>query len=557
MKKKFTFAVSSLLLYFLLLPAMMLGQTADTVYVPNIDSQGNYVNILINTIQGDTTATGARNNPNRVYRLQRGNIYFLSGRSYITFPVSIIATDDSADVQPPVIAPYPAEDGSVSRITIQFSANVHLRNLYFCGFAPNNVRASQDRPVVIAGTNAVLRMENCIVDGFYSAGVYNTGSNTSAFISDCKFRNDNISSLFSGQFFFNGGLDMDTISIVNCTYFNCASYFFCTSSHYTNYARFEHNTLFLNKTNPFYVPNLSNAVIRNNILFCPAYAGETVNERSQGYYDWDNQREAVFSLDTLPTDLASSHNMTEAGRNVTFSNNQYYWPQEFLDYWAASDTIFAPMFMNDRTTAMFSDKTNYPGLVAENNINVDPGFNSNVMTQVDTSFIWMKAYRSGQSAPAYYYNPSGDIYFPGRWPLPEDLAYTNTTLQAAGTDGFALGDLNWFPAQKAKWLVTGIKEDKGSQIPNTFSLSNAYPNPFNPTTNIKFSIAKSENINLVVFNVLGQKVKTLVNGAMKAGSYTATWDGRDDFGSHVASGIYFYRLESQSFNVTKKMILMK
>jgi hypothetical protein len=96
-----------------------------------------------------------------------------------------------------------------------------------------------------------------------------------------------------------------------------------------------------------------------------------------------------------------------------------------------------------------------------------------------------------------------------------------------------------------------------SNVPVKFALSQNYPNPFNPTTNIQFNIAKSENVKLVVFNILGQKIATLVNGEMKAGTYTATWNGKDEFGNSVASGIYFYRFESQSFNSTKKMILMK
>ena len=105
-------------------------------------------------------------------------------------------------------------------------------------------------------------------------------------------------------------------------------------------------------------------------------------------------------------------------------------------------------------------------------------------------------------------------------------------------------------------FLTGVVKTTTS-LPTTFSLSNAYPNQFNPTTNIQFSVAKSENVKLVVFNILGLKIKTLVNGEMKAGSYTATWNGKDEYGSSVASGINFYRLESQSFNSTKNMILMK
>jgi hypothetical protein len=214
--------------------------------------------------------------------------------------------------------------------------------------------------------------------------------------------------------------------------------------------------------------------------------------------------------------------------------------------------------MNDFTAAMFNDPTDFPGLSQKNNVNADPGFNATVQSQFDKALAYIIRITEGNSTDnsLWQFLPTSGVLFPPTWPLPENLSYTNTTLQTAGTDGLPLGDLNWYPSQHQQYL-TDVKVDKGAKVPTTFSLSNAYPNPFNPTTNIQFNIAKSENIKLVVFNILGQQVKTLVNGEMKAGSYTATWNGKDEFGNSVASGIYFYRLESQSFNTTKKMILMK
>ncbi|GAG15607.1 unnamed protein product, partial [marine sediment metagenome] len=89
------------------------------------------------------------------------------------------------------------------------------------------------------------------------------------------------------------------------------------------------------------------------------------------------------------------------------------------------------------------------------------------------------------------------------------------------------------------------------------SLEGNHPNPFNPETDISFRLAERMNASLVVYNMLGQKVKTLVNGDMVAGTHTVHWDGRDEAGNPAASGVYFYRLKTDTFDQTKRMVLMK
>ncbi len=98
-------------------------------------------------------------------------------------------------------------------------------------------------------------------------------------------------------------------------------------------------------------------------------------------------------------------------------------------------------------------------------------------------------------------------------------------------------------------------------IPKEYSLAQNYPNPFNANTQITFALPKSGNTILEIYNVLGQKVSTLFNEYMSAGTKTVNWDGRDDQGTGVPSGIYFYRLTSKNgpdqFIQTKKMMVIK
>jgi hypothetical protein len=94
-------------------------------------------------------------------------------------------------------------------------------------------------------------------------------------------------------------------------------------------------------------------------------------------------------------------------------------------------------------------------------------------------------------------------------------------------------------------------------VPSDFALRSNYPNPFNPSTTIAFDMADDGVTELAIYNVLGQKVRTLVSGYQLAGSYRILWDSRNDAGRAVASGVYLYRLKSGSFVKTNKMMLIK
>ncbi len=99
-----------------------------------------------------------------------------------------------------------------------------------------------------------------------------------------------------------------------------------------------------------------------------------------------------------------------------------------------------------------------------------------------------------------------------------------------------------------------------AQIPQSFSLSANYPNPFNPTTRINFSIARAESptfVTLKVFDILGREVRTLFAEPMQAGEYSVEWDGKNELGKEVPSGVYLYRMIAGEFNASRRMTLMK
>jgi hypothetical protein len=106
-------------------------------------------------------------------------------------------------------------------------------------------------------------------------------------------------------------------------------------------------------------------------------------------------------------------------------------------------------------------------------------------------------------------------------------------------------------------LSVNDEEDQTGLRPTAFELKQNYPNPFNPETEIEYNLIRPAQVNLTIFNLLGQKVRTLVNERQPAGSFKITWGGKSEQGKMSSSGIYFYRLEVNGVPQTKRMVLLK
>ncbi len=126
-------------------------------------------------------------------------------------------------------------------------------------------------------------------------------------------------------------------------------------------------------------------------------------------------------------------------------------------------------------------------------------------------------------------------------------AYSQTELEATADTAQALWD----------GIITHISGKEMNNLPDKITLYQNYPNPFNPWTNIEFSIGKKSQVNLSIYNLLGQKIRTLVNAVKSPDVYTIIWDGKDDNGIQVASGIYIYKLTSSKNSISRKMVLVR
>lgn len=133
-------------------------------------------------------------------------------------------------------------------------------------------------------------------------------------------------------------------------------------------------------------------------------------------------------------------------------------------------------------------------------------------------------YDSGSSTASPTYDASGN-------PQPANASYSVNSLTSVGGNG-------------------GLQ-------PSGYALEQNYPNPFNPSTQIVFSIPQDQHVAIDVYNILGQKVATLVNSNLTAGVHEVTWSGKDDNGIAAPSGVYLYRISTANFTAVKKMLLLK
>jgi hypothetical protein len=240
------------------------------------------------------------------------------------------------------------------------------------------------------------------------------------------------------------------------------------------------------------------------------------------------------------------------------------------------------IIMNTRTDSMFKNlgpygSTPYSYLVTDPWKNQLPTF-ADTKDLFTTQLVNLKAFalatvdttRTAVLPDWRLINTGSGDFLKSDWPIPVDLSYSDAVLRTAGLGSFPLGDLNWFPTQKASWITQRNQEyatiaaemgdpvavHEPASVPATFRLDQNYPNPFNPTTIISYNLPTSSLVTIKVYDVLGRELKTLINERQVAGEHSVRFDG-----SGLPSGVYFYRTEAVSVGErivdVKKMLLVK
>lgn len=169
---------------------------------------------------------------------------------------------------------------------------------------------------------------------------------------------------------------------------------------------------------------------------------------------------------------------------------------------------------------------------------------------VDNQTGWI----STNSASLYFTKDGGET-----WELSEPAYSTTTSFYSVfflnAQNGWVVGS-NGLVLKYVGSNPSSVQSLQGN-MSQSFTLAQNYPNPFNPSTTISFQLPKASNATLKILNMLGQEIKTLASKRFEAGSHSVVWDGLDGQGMQVPTGVYLYRIETESFSQTKKLLLLK
>lgn len=458
---------------------------------------------LVRTILGDTNSTGERLNLNRVYQLKRGAIYLMDQTIFADFPIRLVSENDPSK-RPAMLVrgKYPTGDPIKTFFTFTKDGLSHSFNdIIFNGVDEDRQYMTQwNRGLKIAGNDISLSLTGCIMNAWAGLFLEITGDESSLYIRDSKWRNGvgGQSPPWGAQQTVCFGKYIKNLVVTNNTFFNTGGFWLFLEDGLAEKVIIEHNTLFTSAIDLLRMRDMSNALVRSNIFYGTHAYGQKQSELLASWFDKDNQVISIFSLDTSAVDLMKSKGLEERDKKVFLTHNAYFSPQILVNWWNANSNLNRPVWMHSRTQAMFNDDANYPGLVEGNNINADPNFIDKDMDNWVVSEL--VKYCDNVRKMKTFTNRNYDAYkgvtdvLMVPWPLPENLAYSNPEMLIGGHDGLPIGDLNWFPNEKSKY-VEGLVHTDEIELKENFTF--IYPNPANHEIGIKLDQIPLETIKYI------------------------------------------------------------
>ena len=281
-----------------------------------------------------------------------------------------------------------------------------------------------------------------------------------------------------------------------------------------------------------------------------AATGEEVDSDANGYGEI-LQPVAYFS-DVTPADIITQDVTVTFNVDISSAQRALAAGDTLVDTQTGSDDITLWSEVNGVTIngilSQWWDWGNDPTCVG-----------TNAMTQTDTEglqFTFSYLYTAGQAVSQQYKYGINSLDNENGFGLNRtfDLDDASATMDL-GMNCF--GELNEDPALPFPQSCEPLSIASLPGIPTSYALSQNYPNPFNPTTTINIALPEASNVVLTIYNALGQEVRTLKTDYLHAGNYSVTWDGMDNSGNTISSGLYIYTMTAGNHNFSKKMLMLK
>ena len=484
-------------------------------------------------IMGDTTAMGDRTDPNTVYKLENGAVYITTGRivNKPEWDLQIEAEDLDDTANKPVISRIPNDSGAFPDI-MRPEGNVTIRNIWFVVGEKGPLEQHDWGKIRYMGDDTRVIADHCIFEkdrgGFFQI----RGNRIKLYITNCVMRNGGNRRILQG----NGravdarNTSLDTLVMRNCIAYNLQDRFFrsqgATDPH--NYIEIDNCTAFNTAGRHGFIQlgRVLEARITDNLFIDPIMLGSSpfyTDEQTQP----DSDLHKVITLDTLYDATA-----------LTISNNNIFWNQEVMDYWASNDTVSAPGFLSDlvmqnlgaaASDAYFSEPlelNSVPGTILEyvSDLYANPAAEDMFDFIVEDELLAGTAFDSGNLFDFSTFDPCYD---------------PNTMSATASTGGGSVGAI----AECAS--LTSVVD-----IDNTLS-AQVYPNPSSDAFNVIFNTERVSDITMTVSDLSGRTLLRKVDQNLSIGQQQYVVNTNELGGA----GVYFLTLQSDRGIMTQKIIV--
>jgi len=457
------------------------AQSADTLVIKNTG-----IDAMANAIMGDTTKTGERLNPNRVYALVRGERY-INSISVVNkgYPLQIVGQASPTtgnDPGPAIIQHTPDSTGhyDADRI-LDLHGDLIMKNTWILSWIPTGAQLWE--PVLEEADSAHLRIDHCIFEWSQGPAVHIASKWTTTYFTNCLFRNANYTNeWWAGRVIYYTA-PADTLVEINNTVENVGFGLLQSQGIGLNYFFCDHNTIVNCAKFCLLESYYTNAYIANNLFVNCHFAAERMQDRPRQDPDLLLYGQTI-NLDTLmvggktlgPTDPKELNRVVVYANNAAFFDTTDFYPfyRLYNDTASAlSGAIVPEPVMNGRTRSMFSwhpHMKNVGSIDRQDPEFVNPPQNMSMILAFLTdrysptpknNILWgydpdslndPSANQSARNLTLSYSNSSKGFY-----PTPEDFSYTNLVLLKAGTGEVPVGDLNWFPENLSNWSAGNDK----------------------------------------------------------------------------------------------------
>lgn len=490
------------------------------------DNQVDFENLLFNAIVEDSTER--ETNPNVIFELRRGHIYYL-GKQIENYDFHLHIRAEEGDGLLPEIQASAKSDGTYGLDYIKAFNDLTLENISINGYLPDG--GQQHWAIECRGNGSNVTFKGCAFDADRASPVCARADSLNIFISDCSLGNIGYRTAFGG----NGRMIdlrpeakyVDSLVITNTTTYHMSDRILRNMNTHINYLYIDHLTAYntIGVNGGIQLGDCKNATIKNSIFGNIIMLGHCDFHNAEQTQPEEPPKFSVITLDTIYAD-----------GNYVIKNNNIYWDDAIIGVWDQIDSVSQPDFVNPLLKEAIGAEN-----VANMYINEQLSFTDVCPPQI--SYVAL-----------YYADPSAGTY-PDSWCVGGDggLFYdqfdasysTNSDSYKAGDDGQPLGDLNHFDFSTS---VKNINDASGMNV-------SVYPNPVRSELTITYQLEKAANVEISIFDLSGKKVACVLDENQSAGYHEVKWGRTNENGLTVGTGYYLYRITSEDLMHSGRLII--